>query len=85
MKRFSIVIVAVGLFVVAAISQEEQKGPVTPKEKIVLWNGNDFAGWKLFVPDPAHDDLLVSAALLMTLDAHVGGESAGFHVVRPTR
>jgi hypothetical protein len=55
MRRFGIVMAVVGLLVVAAISQEEQKGPITPKEKIVLWNGKDFAGWKLFVPDPAHD------------------------------
>lgn len=28
---------------------------VTPTEKVVLWNGSDFAGWKLFLPDPSAD------------------------------
>jgi hypothetical protein len=30
-------------------------GPIVPKEKMMLWNGRDFAGWKLFVPDPTHN------------------------------
>ena len=30
-------------------------GPTVPKEKIVLWNGSDFTGWKLFLPDPSAD------------------------------
>jgi len=26
-------------------------GPVKPKEKIMIFNGKDFTGWKLFIPD----------------------------------
>jgi hypothetical protein len=59
MKRFIIVaavaITIAGLLVAVAGSQEEQKGLIVPKEKTVLWNGKDFTGWKLFIPDPAAD------------------------------
>lgn len=33
----------------------EQTEPIVPKEKISLFNGSDFAGWKLFVEDPDFD------------------------------
>ncbi len=36
------------------------------------------------LPDPAHDDLLISAALLTTLDPFVAG-SSGFRVMAPRR
>jgi len=26
-------------------------GPITPKQKMMLWNGENLAGWKLFVAD----------------------------------
>jgi len=29
--------------------------PIEPKEKMVLWNGRDFTGWKLIVRDAEHD------------------------------
>jgi len=29
--------------------------PIVPKEKIMLWNGEDFTGWKLFTREPEHD------------------------------
>ncbi|UCD48970.1 MAG: DUF1080 domain-containing protein [Phycisphaerales bacterium] len=32
-----------------------ESAPVVPQEKIVLWNGADFAGWKLFLSDAAAD------------------------------
>jgi hypothetical protein len=28
---------------------------IVPKEKIMLWNGRDFTGWKLFTREPEHD------------------------------
>ena len=59
MKRLAVVMIvtaaAIGLLAVVAGSQEQQKNPVVPKEKIVLWNGKDFTGWKLFVPDAGYD------------------------------
>jgi hypothetical protein len=59
MKRFVIVIAALAmtaaLLTATTGAQEEQQKPIVPKEKMVLWNGEDFAGWKLFVPDPSHD------------------------------
>jgi 3-keto-disaccharide hydrolase len=51
MKR-AIVIVAAVLFVASLAAAAE---PVVPKEKIMLWNGKDFAGWKLFLADKAAD------------------------------
>ena len=30
-------------------------GPVTPQDRIVLFNGKDFAGWKLYLPDTEVD------------------------------
>jgi hypothetical protein len=32
-----------------------KSGVVVPQNKIDLWNGKDFSGWKLFIPDPAVD------------------------------
>ena len=34
---------------------EANKSVITPQNKIDLWNGKDFSGWKLFVPDAAVD------------------------------
>jgi hypothetical protein len=51
MKR-AIIIVASVLFVASLAAAAE---PVVPKEKIMLWNGKDFAGWKLFLADKAAD------------------------------
>ena len=44
------------------------------------YGANRSIEWGL--PDPAHDDLLISAALLVTLDEFAGGSSE-FQVVRP--
>ncbi len=30
-------------------------GPSAAEEKIILWNGKDFTGWKLFIPDKGID------------------------------
>ncbi len=42
---------AVAIFLSALTGCQGPLGPVTPKEKTMLWNGEDFAGWKLFIPD----------------------------------
>ncbi|MBW8041850.1 MAG: DUF1080 domain-containing protein [Planctomycetes bacterium] len=59
MKRYVIVIAALVVttaFLAATTgAQDKQNKPIVPKEKTVLWNGKDFSGWKLFVPDSAHD------------------------------
>jgi hypothetical protein len=52
MKRYVIgilvlVVTAALLITTTCAKQKEQK--------TVLWNGKDFSGWKLFVPDPNHD------------------------------
>jgi hypothetical protein len=41
--------VAVLLFILAGC--REMSGPSSADDKIILWNGKDFTGWKLFVPD----------------------------------
>ena len=51
MKR-AIVSVAVVLFMVSSVIAAEA---VVPTEKIMLWNGKDFAGWKLFLADRGAD------------------------------
>ncbi len=58
MKR--IAIASVGLLFVASSSlvsagAVEGGAAVVPKEKTVLFNGKDFAGWKLFVADASYD------------------------------
>jgi hypothetical protein len=59
MRRFKNVITIVAamtvLLAVQAGSQVNKDEPVVPKEKMMLWNGKDFAGWKLFVGNPEHD------------------------------
>jgi hypothetical protein len=59
MKRYAIVVlvflVAMAILVVAAERRQKQKEPIVPRQKIVLWNGRDFSGWKLFVEDAEHD------------------------------
>ncbi len=53
MKRVVFVILASLIFTGPAVAQPGT--PVVPRDKIVLWNGADFTGWKLFLPDPAAD------------------------------
>jgi len=59
MKRWliviAIIVVATSLLVTAAGAAEKKDEPIVPKSKMMLWNGKDFVGWKLFVPDPSHD------------------------------
>ena len=59
MKRYMPVIVAlavtVALLAAATGASEGQNKPDVPKEKTMLWNGKDFAGWKLFTREPDHD------------------------------
>jgi len=59
MKRYMMVavvlVVTITLFALGAVVQEQENKPIIPKEKIVLFNGKDLIGWKLFVPDPNHD------------------------------
>ncbi len=33
----------------------DSAGPIVPREKTILWNGKDFAGWQRFLPDPSKD------------------------------
>ena len=34
---------------------QSQTGPMEPSKKIMLFNGKDLSGWKLFIPDEAID------------------------------
>ncbi len=58
MRRLVIISVAV-LFIASLLSVPavagESAGPVVPREKMVLWNGKDYAGWQRFLPDPSKD------------------------------
>ena len=59
MKRYVTAVIVVALVTVclaATIAAAgEQNKPVVPKEKMMLWNGKDFAGWKLFLREAAAD------------------------------
>jgi len=59
MKRYTIAVAALivtGVLLSAAGSaKQKQKEPVVPKKKINLFNGKDFTGWKLFIPDEKVD------------------------------
>jgi len=52
-RLFAVSILVVLLSVLAGC--QGMPGPVTPREKIMLWNGTDFTGWKLFIPDETID------------------------------
>ena len=36
-------------------AMEKDAKPIVPKEKTMLWNGRDFAGWKLYTGEPNYD------------------------------
>jgi len=57
MKRTAkvVVLLLATSFLVAGAGAAESSMPVVPERKIVLWNGADFTGWKLFLPDAAAD------------------------------
>jgi hypothetical protein len=59
MKRYiaAMGVVAVGVILLVATTgaSEKQNEPVVPKEKTMLWNGKDFAGWKLYTREPDYD------------------------------
>jgi len=59
MKRY---VIAIAVIVVMSMLLSAQTGavaendkPIVPKEKMILWNGKDFSGWKLFTREPEHD------------------------------
>lgn len=59
MKRYIIAVmvllVTTGLLISAGYTKEKRKEQVVPKERIVLWNGRDFTGWKLFAQEKDWD------------------------------
>ncbi len=58
MKRGEIatlILILVGASVLTATIASENTQPMVPKEKIDLFNGKDFTGWKLFVKEPDFD------------------------------
>jgi hypothetical protein len=48
-------LVALGLLAQLVLAASEGQEPLVPTEKVMLWNGKDFTGWKLFVPDADYD------------------------------
>lgn len=56
MKRAIVISMTAMLVVSLAVPAVAQAAkPTVPKEKIMLWNGKDFTGWKLFLSDQAAD------------------------------
>lgn len=71
------VIVLLGLFLaVAMLSAWAGEGPVVPKKKTPLWNGKDFTGWKLWVPDKEVDTKTVWSVKDGVI--HCTGNPAGY-------
>ena len=54
-KLFTLGILVVFLSVLAGCKGKSEPEAVTPQEKVMLWNGEDFTGWKLFVADEKAD------------------------------
>jgi hypothetical protein len=48
-------LVALGSLAQLVLAASEGQEPIVPTEKVMLWNGKDFTGWKLFVLDSDHD------------------------------
>ena len=48
-------IAVVFLSAASKCTKEKQTEPVVPKEKVALWNGKDFTGWKFFGADKQVD------------------------------
>lgn len=46
-----LLVAVVSLAAMLATAAAQNKGPIVPKKKIVLFNGKDFTGWKLFIPE----------------------------------
>jgi hypothetical protein len=59
MKRYILTITAptliTALFAVVTGASDAVIKPIVPKEKTMLFNGEDFTGWKLFTREPGHD------------------------------
>jgi len=59
MKRFLIagviMVMTTSLAAAAERTPQSKDEPDIATSKTMLWNGKDFTGWKLFVPDPSHD------------------------------
>ena len=49
------VTLVVSALLVVPVAAGQSIGATVPKEKTDLFNGADFTGWKLFVPDPSYD------------------------------
>jgi len=43
--------VVLAVFLTALVGCQGIFRPITPREKTMLFNGKDFTGWKLFIPD----------------------------------
>jgi len=55
-RRAVVVLAAVTVIAVCSVAPAaEAVKPTVPKEKIILFNGKDFTGWKLFLRDAAAD------------------------------
>lgn len=55
LTTLTVVAGTLALLTAAAPAPESKPQPIVPKEKMILFNGKDFTGWKLFVPNPAYD------------------------------
>jgi hypothetical protein len=59
MKRYILAIAAmvvtITLLAIVTGASDMQDKPIVPKEKMMLWNGRDFAGWKLYTSEAGHD------------------------------
>jgi hypothetical protein len=58
MKRYITTMALAAVTVLPTVTtkaMEKDAKPIVPKEKTMLWNGRDFAGWKLYTSEPNYD------------------------------
>jgi hypothetical protein len=58
MKRYATAIALVVITILLTVTieaEEKDTKPIVPKGKTMLWNGKDFAGWKLYTRELEHD------------------------------
>ena len=53
------IVLAIALMFALGVSVLVAEDPIVPKEKTMLWNGQDFAGWTFYLKDTSVDPKMV--------------------------
>ena len=74
--RSKVIVLLVLFLALGTLSAWAGEGPVVPTGKMPLWNGKDFTGWKLFLPDKEVDPKTVWSVKDGVI--HCTGNPAGY-------